>query len=213
VLLRDNIYDALRNAILACELRPGQELCPQELAARYEVSRAPIREALLRLEGERLVTVLPRQGTVVNPISLSDARDLFGLRLVVEPACATAAAQAAPAHALAALDEFRALPDDPDAGFIVQNRDFHRALAGLSGNARMASVAIDLVEQSDRLIRLSVNAVQGRNTALLVAEHGAIVDALQARDGRTAARLVRAHVMAAQTRVLKSLRNAAHEGL
>ena len=56
MLLRDNIYDALRGAILSCELLPGQELREQELAARYEVSRSPVREALLRLEGERLTS-------------------------------------------------------------------------------------------------------------------------------------------------------------
>ena len=203
MLLRDNIYDALRGAILACDLLPGQALREQDLAAQYEVSRSPVREALLRLESERLVTVHPRQGYVVNPVSVSDARDLFGLRLVIEPACAAAAVHAV-AVELAALDRFRVLADE--AAFIVENRDFHTTLARLSGNARMAAVSIDLVEQSDRLIRLSVSTVLGRNTGLLVAEHAAIVDALQARDGRGAARLVRAHVLNAQTRVLKALR-------
>jgi DNA-binding GntR family transcriptional regulator len=94
VLLRDNVYDALRSAILTCDLSPGQELREQDLAAQYAVSRSPVRDALLRLEGERLVTVLPRQGYRVNPVSVADARDIFGLRLVIEPACAAAAAGA-----------------------------------------------------------------------------------------------------------------------
>ena len=205
MLLRDNIYDALRGAILSCELQPGQELREQDLAARYEVSRSPVREALLRLEGERLVTVQPRQGYVVNPISLADAQDLFGLRLVLEPACAVAAAASAGKADLAALDRFRSLDGD-DSAFIAQNHDFHTTLARLSGNARMAAVTINLVEQSDRLIRLSVRSVLGHAAQLLVGEHSAIVDALQARDGRGAQRRVRAHVRNAQTRVLAALR-------
>lgn len=205
MLLRDNIYDALRDAILTCDLLPGQNLREQDLAARYEVSRSPVREALLRLEGERLVTVLPRQGYVVNVVSMADARDLFNLRLVIEPACAAAAANAT-GSALADLDEFRVLPDGNEGAFVMQNRAFHTAVARLSGNARMAAVAIDLVEQADRLVRLSVDAVRGRDTRVLVAEHCDIIIALQAQDGRRAARLVRMHVQSAQTRVLRALR-------
>src|ERR1700759_5041803 len=86
VLLRDNIYDAIRGDILTCRLAPGEEMREQELAARYKVSRAPVRAALLRRERERLVTVHPRQGYSVNPISLADARDLFQVRLALETA-------------------------------------------------------------------------------------------------------------------------------
>jgi DNA-binding GntR family transcriptional regulator len=209
VLLRDNIYDALRGAILTCDLLPGQELREQDLAKQYDVSRSPVREALLRLEGERLVTVLPRQGYVVNPVSLADARDLFGLRLVLEPACAAAAAEAASAAELRALDRFRSLDGD-DADFIAENHAFHTTLARLSGNARMAAVTIDLVEQSDRLIRLSVRGVLGNSTQQLVDEHAGIVAALQARDGRGAQKLARAHVRNAQDRVLGALRRRAN---
>ncbi len=205
MLLRDNIYDALRGAILTCDLLPGQELREQDLAARYEVSRSPVREALLRLEGERLVTVLPRQGYVVNPVSLADAQDLFGLRLVLEPACAAAAAAVASDADLRALDRFRALDGNDDA-FVAQNHDFHTSVARLSGNARMAAVTVELVEQSDRLVRLSVRRVLGHSTQGLVAEHAGIVTALQARDGRGAQKLVRAHVRNAQARVLGALR-------
>src|SRR3954467_2543048 len=93
-LLRDSVYRALRHAILSCEFQPGQELREQLLAERYRVSRSPIRDSLLRLEQENLVTVLPRQGYRVNPISASDIEDLFGLRLLIAPACAAAAAAA-----------------------------------------------------------------------------------------------------------------------
>ena len=90
MLLRDNVYENLRSDILTCRLAPGDDMREQELAERYSVSRQPVREALLRLEREHLVTVQPRQGYRVNPISLSDARDLLRCKspvLAFAPAC------------------------------------------------------------------------------------------------------------------------------
>src|SRR4051794_3201186 len=110
MLLRDSIYNSIRRAILTCEIAPGQELREQELAARYRVSRSPIRDSLLRLEQEQLVTVLPRQGYSVNRISEADIKEIFGLRVLIEPACAAAAAKADDA-ALQGLDRFRGFVD------------------------------------------------------------------------------------------------------
>ncbi len=206
MLLRDNVYDSLRAAILTCDLRPGQDLREQDLAARFTVSRSPVRDALLRLAGENLVTVLPRQGYRVNPVSIRDAQDIFGLRLVIEPACAAAAALAGAAD-LAALDAYReyAAGLDHESGFIGYNRAFHGAIADLSGNRRMAAVARDLADQSDRLVRTSLRTLGDRDTSALVAEHAAIIDAIQARDAPVAAQLCRQHVAAAQARVLAGL--------
>src|ERR1700760_2464487 len=107
MLLRDNVYESLRSDILTCHFAPGDDMREQDLAERYAVSRQPVREALLRLEREHLVTVQPRQGYLVNPISLSDARDLLRFRLALEPACVTEAIEHAPNKTLEALDSFR----------------------------------------------------------------------------------------------------------
>jgi DNA-binding GntR family transcriptional regulator len=107
MLLRDNVYESLRADILSCRLAPGDDVREQDLASRYAVSRQPVREALLRLEREHLVTVQPRQGYRVNPISLSDARDLLRFRLALEPACVAEAIENAPDKMLQALDDYR----------------------------------------------------------------------------------------------------------
>ncbi len=201
MLLRDNIHDALRTAILTCALVPGQELREQDLAAQYQVSRSPVRDALLRLEKERLVTVLPRQGYRVNPVLLTDATEIFGLRLVVEPACAAAAAARSDSGG---LDRWRA---QGAVDFIGYNRGFHAAIADLSGNARMAAVARDLTDQSDRLVRVSLSSPVVADRGRLTAEHVAIIDAIQARDAAKAESLMRAHVAEARDRVLTALQN------
>lgn len=207
MLLRDNVYGAIRSDILNCRLMPGEEVRELDLAERYEVSRQPVREALQRLERDRLVTVNPRQGYQVNPVSLADARDLFRFRLALEPACVAEAVENASSQTLEALDRFRTF--GPDQDFIDYNRDFHTALSAASGNARMAAAAADLIEQADRLVRISIGTIKGRDPAKLIAEHAEVIDALQARDLRGARALIRSHVAAAEKRVLSALNRSA----
>ncbi len=205
-LLRDEVYRRLREEILACRLKPGQEIREHDLAARFATSKSPVRDALARLEREGLVRVLPRQGYRVTPISLADARDIFRFRALLETACARAAARAATDQELAALGRFcRFSPRAFPGGFIAYNRAFHCALAALSGNRRLAAATRDMIEQMDRLVQVSVATMEGRNTAQLVREHAAIVGALRRRDGQRAARLLRAHVAAAERRVAAAL--------
>ncbi|HEY0526824.1 MAG TPA: GntR family transcriptional regulator [Stellaceae bacterium] len=207
-LLRDNVYAALRADILACHLTPGDELHEQELAERYAVSRSPVREALARLSRERLIAVQPRQGYRVAPVSLGDAEALLRFRGVLEPACAADAARVATDSQLAGLEPFRRFEGSAE-DFIAYNRAFHAAVAEAGGNRRMAEAARDLIEQADRLVRISLANLKGRDPERLVAEHGAIVDALRARDGRLAARLLRRHLDEAEDRILTALRRHA----
>jgi DNA-binding GntR family transcriptional regulator len=208
MLLRDNVYESLRSDILTCRLAPGDDMREQELAERYAVSRQPVREALLRLEREHLVTVQPRQGYRVNPISLSDARDLLRFRFVLEPACVAEAIENASDDVLKSLDEFRLFAGNHE-DFIAYNRAFHSALAHASGNRRMAAALCDLIGQADRLVRVSVANVKGHDPTQLVAEHVALIEAMQRRDGRTAARIIKAHIAQTEKRVLPALKRNA----
>jgi DNA-binding GntR family transcriptional regulator len=207
MLLRDNLYDAIRGEILSCKLMPGEELREQEFAERFQVSRQPVREALLRLEQERLITVNPRQGYRVNPVSMRDARDLFRFRQALEPACVAEAIDNAPGALLDDLDRFRTF--EAGDSFIDYNRAFHHALAHASGNARMSAVACDLIDQADRLVRISLGSMKGRDPTQLVLEHGQVIDAVQRRDARAARKLTRAHVASAERRVLSALSRSA----
>jgi DNA-binding GntR family transcriptional regulator len=208
MLLRENVYENLRSDILSCRLAPGDDMREQELAERYAVSRQPVREALARLAREHLVTVQPRQGYRVNPISLSDARDLLRFRLALEPACVAEAIENAPDAVLKRLDQFRSFSGDHEA-FITYNRGFHTALAKASGNRRMAAALCDLIEQADRLVRVSIANLRGHNPAKLVAEHAALIDAMQRRDRRTAVRIIKDHISQTEKRVLPALKRNA----
>lgn len=205
-LLRLDIFRELRQDILACRLPPGAELREAELAERFAVSKSPVRDALSRLVHEGLVMVMPRQGYRVAPISMKDVRDMFQYRAVLESASIRVAAESASAEARRALDRFREF--DPVAypdGFIGYNRDFHSALAGLCGNARLLEAVAGQMDQMDRAITLSLAALRRADPARLVQQHGEIVDALQRQDGRRAAALVTRHIAEAQKRVCGAL--------
>ena len=208
MLLRDNVYESLRSDILTCHFAPGDDMREQDLAERYAVSRQPVREALLRLEREHLVTVTPRRGYRVNPISLADARDLLRFRFALEPACVMEAIESASDDTLKSLNEFRRFSGNHE-DFIAYNRAFHSALAHASGNRRMAAALCDLIGQADRLVRVSVANLKGHDPAKLVAEHVALIEAMQRRDGRTAVRLIKAHIAQTEKRVLPALKRNA----
>jgi DNA-binding GntR family transcriptional regulator len=213
VSLRQDVYETLKSEILNCSLPPNSDLREQSLAQRFVVSKSPVREALLCLEQERLVTAIPRQGYRVAPISIEDAGEMFGLRKVLEAACAEAAAVGASDECLAALDAFRTLQgfggEASNDIVIAYNRAFHSAVCNASGNKRMARVAIDLIEQMERMVRYSVNTIEGPASSVLLEEHGGIIDALQQRDRRTATRLIKQHISQAERRVINNLSHVA----
>ena len=209
-LLRIDVFRELRRDILSCRIAPGTELREAELAERFTTSKSPVRDALSRLVQEGLVTVMPRQGYRVTPISLKDVNDMFEYRAVLESASARIAASTASAEALRALDRFRRYDHKahPD-GFPSYNRAFHQALAQLSGNARLAGALSSQIDQMDRVVAMSVDAIRGHDPARVVQEHGHIIDALQLRDGRRAGALLSRHVLQARKRVHDALSRAA----
>jgi DNA-binding GntR family transcriptional regulator len=205
-LLRVDIFRELRQDILACRLPPGAELREAELAERFGVSKSPVRDALSRLVQEGLVDVMPRQGYRVAPISLRDVRDMFQYRAVMECACVRVAAETASDAELRALDQFRVFEAHAhEEGFIGYNRGFHQALARLSGNARLFNALAGQIDQMDRVVTMSVGAMRRRDPTKLVAQHAAIIDALQAREARRVQGLVARHVEEAQRRVCDAL--------
>lgn len=203
VKLQDQVCAMLRDDILACRLPPGAELREQALAAQLGVSKSPVREALLRLAQERLVTIRPRQGYHVAPVSLPEAAEVLELRGVLELACLRGTAARATRERRLAVE--RAAEFDGAEDFITYNRAFHIGLAECCGNARLAQATATAIAQSDRFVQLSLGMLERRDPEQLVAEHAALAAAVVAGQGRTATRLLRHHLEAAERRVLAAL--------
>ena len=205
-LMRDDVYERIRADVLACVLKPGSLVQENELALRHAVSKSPVRDALLRLQEQGLVEVLSRKGYRIKPISVADAAEMYEMRAVLERACITRAVEKASDEALNELDRYRKSGKTPDLpSWIAYNRAFHVAVARAGGNARLARAASDIIEEFDRLTTMSIARFDTSGLAALVAEHVALIDAMQARDKRGALALARGHVEDARDRLLDSL--------
>lgn len=205
--MRDGVYERLRKDILTCVFKPGSQIHEQDLAQRYAVSKSPIRDALLRLQEQQLVEVLPRKGYRIKSISVSDAREMYEMRSLLEQSCLRRAIEHATDEELKQLDRFLTVPRNIDLpAWIAYNRDFHIAIAQSSGNQRMARASIEVIEQFDRLTYTGISSLGDREALQhFVEEHSAIVRAMQSRDKRKACALAREHIENSRKRLLDRL--------
>ena len=123
-LIRDGVYEKIRADILACVLLPGSRIFENELAKRYNVSKSPVRDALLRMQEQGLIEVLPRKGYLVRPISIGDAYDLYEMRLLLEKSSIRRACDEASDEDLASLDYYRSVDNSNLAHWVMYNRNF-----------------------------------------------------------------------------------------
>jgi DNA-binding GntR family transcriptional regulator len=206
--LTDQAHDAVRREILTARLRPGDAVSEAALAARFGFGKAPIRAALVRLAQEGLVRAQPRRGYAVTPVTLRDVGEVFELRLVLEPAAARLAAGKADIAELRRLDavcEAGYRPGDAESAlaFLDANRAFHVSVASLSGNRRLAEQVGRLLDEMTRMLLLGL---AGRDrTGEMAHEHRALIEALAAKDGARAEKIVREQIEAARRMVLGAL--------
>jgi DNA-binding GntR family transcriptional regulator len=192
-------YDWLRGEVLSARMRPGHRLSENEVAARLGVSRTPVREAIIRLEGEGLLTVRPQIGTVVAPIDLDAVADGQFLREAIE--CRTAALAAsrvrpADARELKSLlrEQARAVARHDQAQFLALDDRMHRQLVVMAGRPRVWHTVEEVKAQLDRVRVLSL---EDRGwLATILAQHEAIVARVLEGDGPGAAAAMEKHVRA-----------------
>lgn len=204
----DGAYEHLKRLILTGGLAPGEELREGALTESSGFGRTPVREALRRLVQEGFVEVRPRQGYRVSVVTLASVRDLFEMRLLLEPAAAELAATRASQEDLAALHDLAHesyVPGDPHSyeRFLERNREFHVSVAKAAGNERLASTLRVLLEEMQRLFFISLSS---DGTAVeLVHEHHELHDALLARDAARARQVVIDQIEASRSRVMAGL--------
>jgi DNA-binding GntR family transcriptional regulator len=205
-LVRNKVFEQVRKEILSCALMPGEELRENELAKRYGVSKSPVRDAMQKLEFEGLIEIEPRRGHRVKPISVADAEDILDLRAILESGAVRRIAERATDAALADLERFRTADMTSIPAFTAYNRGFHQHLSRLSGNRRLAEETQRVMEMYDRLCMVSLSSMRGEDGfADPLSDHNAIIDALQARDGTRAARVLTKHVTKSRGAIMRGL--------
>ena len=199
-------YERLKADILDNTLPPGFMAPEPDIAARLGMSRTPVREALITLQGEGLVELIPRRGVRVLPISANDMREIYELLTLLEPeAAADVAGQADNAETVAALDESttrmeKALRAGDLEGWALADDDFHRELLRAKGNQRLLAFVNNLFDQAHRarMVTLRLRALPWQSTE----EHRAILTAITAGNARQARSIFRRHRQRAANELL-----------
>jgi DNA-binding GntR family transcriptional regulator len=192
--LYQDVADRLRDKIFGRELEPGAWIDELKLAAEWGISRTPLREALKVLAVEGLITMKVRRGAYVTEMSRDDVSQVYRLLALLESDAAGEVATSASDEQIA---ELRALHERLEKqtrqrdAFFATNERFHFKLLEVAGNRWRSQIVADLRKMM-KLNRHHSLLKQGRIGESL-AEHRALMQALAARDGKRATRLMREH--------------------
>lgn len=188
----EQVYDALRKAIVSLRLPPGASISENRICRQISVSRTPVRAALIRLVEDGLIEVFPQKGSFVAPIKLSAVRNNHFIRKALEIAVLRRACEtwtpetAARSRQILRLQTVALAEGDLDR-FHELDEAFHRAFCSAAALDGVWSTIQIAKARVDRVHRL---ASSPRRLRLVVAEHGDVLDALDARDpARAVARL------------------------
>jgi DNA-binding GntR family transcriptional regulator len=192
------LRDVLEDEIVTGKLRPGERLDEQSLAARFAVSRTPIREALMQLASTGLVDLQARRGAFVASLSFKDVIERFEVMAALEGMCGSLAARRITEAEQQDLEKAHedcireASQDNADAYYYANER-FHLTIYEACQNAFLAEQARQLHTRLKPYRRLQLRARSRVATSL--AEHQGIVDAIRNGDSARAERLLRDHIL------------------
>lgn len=191
------VVDALRRRILDGEFAAGAQLRQDSLAKEFGVSRIPIREALLQLDAEGLVKILPHRGAVVSELSVAEIKELFDLRALLEPRLLRLSAPHLTEKDYAELENIlREYSRELRARHVDRwgelNTAFHAALYRHAGQPRTATIVAALLQNCDRYTRLQLTYTKGLQRA--ETEHAELVRLCRAGNVERAAALLQQHI-------------------
>lgn len=205
---RERIYRQLKDEIFECRIMPSDVLVVDELAARFGVSRTPVREALISLGNEGLLDARHHVGFFVKPLDAKEIVETYMLRAMLEKEAVRLATRNMRAEEIA---ELKALADESQ---ICQGRKFHSHIARCSGWGVLAEMLETLMDKTARSRALFVNAVQ-REGAHVSADaagewaHKRIFEAIARGDENEAIAGMERHLLQARDRILGEISGTA----
>ncbi len=205
----DQVHATLREAILDGSLMPGQALSVPELARQLDVSRSPVREAVLALVADGLAVEQPRRGVAVAEIAAADLLEIHEVREAVEAQAAKLCAERAQDETLRALSrvlerQATVVERDDARGWFATNAEFHGLIAEGCGNRRLADAVFGLEGQMRLGLRRVASDKDQRHRGLV--EHRAIFDAIAGRVPAEAERRMREHIQLTKEALARRLR-------
>lgn len=212
--LKEQAYQSLRKRIVTDGFSPGDMIDDAREAELLGMSRTPVREALLLLEAENLVEMLPRRGVRVVPISRADIQEVIVVLTALETsAVGLIAAQGPSTDRLAPLSEAcRAMDaalksDDPDE-WLEADEAFHRGLLMLSANRHLAEIGIRYREKIQRGHFVASRLLPGRRRMTSTANHKELVALLLSENPERAVGAHREQRIGGETEIIGALKRA-----
>ncbi|HGL4256745.1 GntR family transcriptional regulator [Burkholderia dolosa] len=207
--LAERAYALIQRDIVTMRLKPGAALNEAELVARTGIGRTPVHQAVHRLVLEGLLSVIPRKGLMVQPLSLDDIVAVIDVRRINEAHCAALAARHATPDELARmavlLDDGQACVDAHDVEAMMDlDRAFHQTIAAAARNAVLADILRGLHERSLRFWFVTLS--EPHHLADVQREHRELFERLSARDAAGARDAVERHIDSFRTTLLQHLR-------
>ncbi len=210
--LNASVFRRIRDDIVACHLAPNERLRVETLRERYGVGGSPIREALMRLEAEGLVTLEQNKGFRVSSVSREQLDDLTATRIEIETIALRWSIEKGgvewEANLLAAfhrLSRLKKIEHDSgtNAAWFREHKNFHSALVAACGSPLLMGIREGLFDQAERYVALSITSrFPTRND---LGEHEQIMRATLARNAARATQLHKSHIERTADRVAKSL--------
>lgn len=207
--LTDEAYRRLKKEILENRLPPGAHSLEQDLAKQLGMSRTPVRSAMIKLQEEGLVEVIPRKGMRVLPLSPEDMREIYGVLTCVESEAAALIARQQPGKdklevmRKATLDMEAAIKTDDLSAWAEADNRYHRELLGLCPNKRLANIAFTYMDQAHRVrvftLRLRKKPVQSTR------DHKEQLTAIMSGDAEKVRKMYRRHRERAGDELMKIL--------
>lgn len=204
----DEVFAAVRTAIVKGDIAPGSKINEPQLSRQYGVSRGPLREAIRRLEGCKLVEIKPNSGARVVSLTTDQLLELYQIRESLEGlSCRLAAEHATPEQigTLRALleDHVRTIESDRGRRYYQHEGDwdYHYQLVTMSGNRRLFSLLCGELYHVMRLYRVKASNNPKRPDQAFK-EHTRILDAIEARDPQLAEMLMQRHIRGAREELL-----------
>lgn len=208
----DQALQQIKRDIIRCRFAPGTHFSEAELSAMLGLGRAATRSALTRLCDTGLIQPIPRHGYVVTPITIASIRELFELRLILEPAAAALASGKIDSAHLRAINSAaqRAGDESEQLAFVDSNRAFHRAIATATGNHRLSALLEGIGDEMQRLVHLGLFGASSKEVERAAADqqHEELIVALASGDAAAAREAARRHVEHARGLATEALMNA-----
>jgi DNA-binding GntR family transcriptional regulator len=210
--LADQAYEFVKREIITMHLRPGEVLNEADLIVLTGIGRTPVHQALHRLVHEGMLTIMPRKGVMVRPVSLDDVLAIVDVRLVNESFCVELAARHAQSHDYALMEALlersaACVARHDVEGMMDIDREFHLALSAASRNAVLADLLRGLHERSLRFWFITLS--EPHHLEDVHQEHAELFRLLRERDADGARQSVRRHIEAFRATLLDVSRDSA----